>query len=278
MKYIPPALLAHYQGEVTTVATCWRAILKSGSVYGFTDASENLVIGGVTYFATTGHIPSTSQTSSQFNVDNMEVQGVLDSPSIIDTDLFAGKWDYAYVSVFRCNYKDLTMGVEMVQDGHIGQVSTGRNFFVAEIRSLFQALQQPVGRAFNNSCDATFCDARCKLSEAAMTVTGVVLTGMTGGRTLLASSLAQPAGYFTYGKVTMTNGPANGLSMEIKEYTPGTIVLQELLPIQPVIGNTMNVMRGCDKSRETCNDIYANIVNNRGFPDLPGYDRLLSGT
>lgn len=278
MKYIPPALLAHYQLPVTTVAVCWRAVLKSGVVYGFTDASNDLLIDGIVYSASTGHIPSAIQISSRFNVDNMEVRGVIDSAAIVEADLFAGKWDYAFVSIFRVNYLDLTMGAEDLLSGRLGQVSTGRNAFIAEIRGLLQTLQQPVGRAYNASCDATFCDARCKLSEATMTTTNVPITSLSSGRVIIASSLTQPAGYFTDGKVTIVSGPANGLAMEIKEYSgSGHIELHESLAIQPAIGNLMNVMRGCDKTLEMCGT-YSNTVNFRGFRDIPGYDRLLSGS
>lgn len=277
MKFIPPALLAHYQLEETTVATCWRAVLKSGEIFGFTDASRDLPIDGIVYKASTGYIPSTVQTSSQFNVDNLEVQGVLDSQAIVDTDLFAGIWDFAYVSIFRVNYMDLSMGAESVLDGRLGQVSTGRSTFSAEIRGLLQALQQPVGRAYNASCDATFCDARCKLNELDFTVQNVPITALLPGNVIGASSLTQPDAYFTNGKITMIDGPAAGLQMEIKEYTVGEITLQEILPIRPIVGDLMDVMRGCEKSREACVG-YSNILNFRGFRDIPGYDRLISGT
>ena len=35
-------------------------------------------------------------------------------------------------------------------------------------------------------------------------------------------------------------------------------------------GDTYTLAPGCDKSLETCRDVYANVVNFRGFPHVPG--------
>ncbi len=38
----------------------------------------------------------------------------------------------------------------------------------------------------------------------------------------------------------------------------------------------MTVTIGCDKSFATCRDRFANALNFRGFPHMPGIDRILS--
>jgi uncharacterized phage protein (TIGR02218 family) len=224
----------------------------------------------------TGFTPSATQTSGKFDVDNLEVQGVLSSSIIREVDLIAGVWDYAKVSVFEVNYMDLSMGINPIRNGYLGQVSTIRNKFSAEIRGLLQYFQQPVGRSLTYICDANFCDARCGLSKASWTSSGVI-NSLTGGRTINAT-LANPSWSFIGGLLTMTSGPANGFSMEIRSYTsPNTLVLQELFPYSPMVGDTFAILAGCDKFRATCK-AYNNIINFRGFADLPGMDKVFSGT
>lgn len=277
MKTLAAPLLAHYQEPLTTLATCWKCTLQSGLVYGFTNAAKDLTIDGLVYSASSGHTPSTIQTSSDYSVDNLEIQGVLDNAVIREADLLAGLWDYASIQVFEINYNDLAGGKNILRTGTLGEVGTKRHTFFAELRGLLQVFQQPIGRVFGYYCDANFCDARCKLNALTWTSTGSITT-LTNSRTFLCA-LAQPTWKYTGGLLTMTSGPASGFSMEVRSYpVSGTIILQEAFPYLPETGDTFNILAGCEKTATMCADIYANIVNHRGFPDLPGQDRLISGT
>jgi hypothetical protein len=84
------------------------------------------------------------------------------------------------------------------------------------------------------------------------------------------------AGFFDYGKITMTSGASAGLSMEIKAYSPGLITLQVQLPrgVQP--GDTYSIQVGCGKRfAEDCVARFNNGLNFRGEPHLPGMDQVL---
>lgn len=84
------------------------------------------------------------------------------------------------------------------------------------------------------------------------------------------------AGYFGYGKITMTSGASNGLSMEVKVFSPGTITLQLQFPKGVAAGDTYSLVRGCGKRfTEDCVGTYANGINFRGEPHLPGMDRVM---
>ena len=277
MKSLSAALLAHYAQELTTIAMCWRCTLVNGTVYGFTNAASDITYGGVVYLASTGFTPSAVQTTSQFNVDNLEVSGVLSSSCISEADLIAGLWDYAAISVFEINYLDTSMGVNPVRDGFLGQVSTLRNIFHSELRGLHQYFQQPTGRSMGLTCDANFCDTRCGLAAASWTSTGLV-TSVVAGRTINCT-LAQPSWTYTGGTITMISGIANGFKMEIRS-NPSTsqIILQELFPYTPNAGDTFTIMAGCSKLHTTCANTYSNIINFRGFHSLPGQDAVISGT
>lgn len=196
MKTIPIALAAHLAGDVTSLATCWQVTLQNGTVFGFTDASQDFTVDGVTYKAATGFTPSSLITTTTLAVDNMEVQSVLDDSSITEADLNAGLWDYAEVRIFRANYNDTSMGVEKEVRGHLGEVSSKRNSFVAELRGLTDAYTRMLGELYGPACRADLGDDRCKVNLGVYTVTGTIQAVSGDGRVITDSARTEagPAG------------------------------------------------------------------------------------
>lgn len=272
------ALKAHFAGDYLTTATLWKITRADGTLFYFTDHDQDIVYGGATYLAATGFLPSATQTSSGLAVDNLEVSGVLSSDLITDVDLVAGKWDYAQVLVMAVNWADLTMGDMITRKGRLGEVSAGKLAYTAELRGMAQNLQQEIGTIIMAGCNADLGDARCKVVLASFTSTGTI-TSVTDNARFTDSALAGATGLFDYGKATFTSGQNNGLGMEVKTFTSGgVIVLQQPMPYTVAIGNTFTISQGCDKSRGAggCTK-FSNIVNFRGFPDMPGIDRMVSG-
>lgn len=190
MQTISTALQAHYAGETTTLAQLWLATLKSGLQLGFTDHDQDIVYNGVTYYASTGFIPSDVETTAALNVDNLEVQGILTSPAITEADILAGVWDDAVISLSEVNYADLTQGARPVRTGTVGQLKSGRTMFVAEMRGMTQPLQQNILEYYTPSCRAKLGDVRCKVNLAAFTFTGGV-TGYISAKAWYDTSLTQ---------------------------------------------------------------------------------------
>jgi len=277
MKTISAALKAHFEGEVLTVCTLWKITRKDATVFGFTDCSHDLTYLTVPYLAATGHIPSNIKTTSNLSVDNLEVQAVLDSSTITEADLEAGLWDFAQVEIMRVNYLDLTMGHMMLRSGTIGNVKTGRNNFIAELRGKMQPLQQTIGRVYTPGCNADLGDARCGVTLASFTVTGTVTTA-TNQRQFTDTARIEANGYFDGGLITWTGGSNDTYEMEVKTSTAaGVMTLQQFMPNAIQMGDTYSMSAGCDKLRATCRTKFNNIINFRGFPDVPGTDKMVSG-
>lgn len=272
------ALQAHYAGENLTIATLWKITRADAHSFYFTDHDVDIPYLGNTYVAATGYLPSAVQTSSKLNVDNLEVTSVLDADFITDADLIAGLWDYADVYIYEVNWADLTMGARTVRRGKLGEVSAGKVAFTAELRGMMQNLQQEIGRLILPACDADLGDTRCGVTLATYTSTGTI-TAVTDNAHFTDSGLAGATGLFDYGKITFTGGLNDGLGMEVKTFTSGgAIVLQQAMPYAVAISDTFSIYQGCDKSTGAggCTK-FSNIANYRGFPDLPGVDRMVSG-
>lgn len=161
MKTISAELKSHLAQEVTTLAVCWKVVRRDGVTQGFTNHVDDIVYDGVTYEAATGFTPTDIVSTDDLAVNNMEVSGLLDSTAISESEIRAGKYDYADVYVFMVNYEDLTQGVLKLSYGKTGQIRHGEKVFEAEVRSLSQQLQQTIGEVFDTGCRADLGDSRC---------------------------------------------------------------------------------------------------------------------
>jgi uncharacterized phage protein (TIGR02218 family) len=277
MKNISVGLKNHLAGETTTLATLWKITRADGQIFGFTDHDTDIVYAGLAYEAATGFTPSAIETTSQFNVDNLEMQGLISSETITEDDLRAGRWDYALVEVMKINYADTSQGVMYERKGRLGEIQTGRVAFTAELRGLTQNLQQEVGRIYMPVCTADLGDAKCGINLASFTVSGAVTTAVSLQQ-FNDSSRVEADNHFKHGLLTFTSGLNNGLKMEVKANgAAGLITLQQAMPYAINVGDTYTMYAGCDKTHATCIAKFNNVVNFRGFPFIPGRDRVLSG-
>jgi uncharacterized phage protein (TIGR02218 family) len=276
MKTRSTALADHQAQETTTLAWCWKVTRLDGQVFGFTSCDMDLTIGGVLFEAASGFTPSALATSADLAVDNMEVAGLLDSASLTEADLLVGRWDGAEVEIFEVNWAAPDQGLMLLRTGTLGDVSAGRNAFTAELRGLTQALQQPIIRVYAAACDAALGDARCGVNLAPLTVTSTV-TSVANRRTFTDSARAEALDWFGAGLITFTGGANAGLSMEVRDFTAGGVFVMHLpLPYDIAPGDAYTAVPGCRKRRtEDCFTKFNNVINHRGFPDVPLNDQIM---
>ncbi len=274
MRTITAGLESHLAGEVITLATCWKITRTDGVVMGFTDHDKDIIFESVTYKAASGFNATGVQYKADFSVDNLDIEGMLTSDDIKEADILAGKYDYAEVHIFIVNFENLAHEDLFVKRGWLGEVRVKRSQFVAELRGLSQKLSQTIGRQFLPACDAILGDTRCGVNLASFTFTSSI-TSVTDRSRFKATGLAQADNYFTGGEIQFTSGLNNGLKMEIKEYLSKEIALVLPMPNTISVGNTFSIKAGCDKTHETCKAKFSNLINFRGFPNIPGMDKIL---
>lgn len=280
MKTISNELAAHLAGEVTTLAMCWKLTRRDDTVAGFTSHDRDIAFEGVTYRASTGFTPTAIAASAGLAIDNLEAEGMLSSDSLTETDIIAGKYDFAEIEVFMINYADTGQGIMTLRRGWLGEVSLYGYRFVAEVRGMAQLLAQNIGELYSPSCRASLGDQRCKIDLSAHTVTGTA-TAVNGRQEIRDTARTEPSGIFTLGTLTFTGGANAGIGMEVKEYSyaggaaAAHIVFVLPLPHAIAPGDAYQLTKGCDKTAGTCKKRFANITNFRGEPHVPGLDRML---
>jgi len=277
MLTLSSAYLSHLAGTVLELATCWKITRRDGQVFGFTDYVADLTVAGQLYESAVGYSATDIESSANLAVDNLDIQGIADSPSITEADLLAGLWDGATVQIFEVIYSDLSAGTRPLKSGRIGNITMGRSQFTAELRSLTQLLTATVIEVTSPTCRARLGDSRCTVDLGPLTVSGTVTTA-TSASAFADSTRAETAGYFDFGVVTWTSGDNDGLRMEIKTHASGgAFTLVEPMPYPIVFGDGYDMVPGCDGLLATCRDKYSNIENMQAEPYLPGQAVVLRG-
>ncbi len=278
MRALDPNLKALLANGATTLATCWRITRVDGAVLGFTDHDRALVFDGTSFLPDSGATGSGMTSTADLAVDNAEIEGALSDAALSADDLAAGRYDGAAVEIFRVNWADPETRL-LLKKAVIGEVRRDGDAFRAELRGLSHFLDQTTGRVYQRLCDVNLGDAKCgvDLNDAAYKTTGAV-TALRDDQSFIASGFGAFAdGWFAHGLLTWTSGANQGAKAHIKtQGTGGAIALWLPAGGDIAIGDAFIATAGCDKRFATCGDKFANTINFRGFPLMPGNDFAIS--
>ncbi|TNM65639.1 DUF2163 domain-containing protein [Aliirhizobium smilacinae] len=270
MRTIPSALKAHLDGQATTICHCWRVTRRDGVVIGFTDHDRDLGFDDTGFLAASGFAASESEQAAGLGAGADEVAGGFSNAAIDEADLAAGRYDGARVELFLVNWAapDERM---LLNVREIGEVVRAGGQFRAELRSLAHRLNQPQGRLYNRRCDASLGDGRCRVNLAVWRGEGEVIEMGDRSRLLVSGLAGFAGGFFRQGRIAFSSGIFAEVDMHERR-ADGTVVLSLWLPLEEEVepGRTFTVTAGCDKTFETCRARFANQLNFRGFPHVPG--------
>lgn len=275
------ALKAHLETGLTTVAHAWAILRKDGATLGFTDHDRDLQFDGVTFRADTGLSAVSLAQSTGLSVDNTEAIGALSDLSIREDEIEQGRFDGAEVQSWLVNWTDVSQRWLQFR-GTIGELRRANGGFQAELRGLTEALNRPLGRVFQKPCTAVLGDGTCRFDTLTPGYYTQVLAESIVDERVFRWNGFEPfeEGWFMRGRLDVLDGPASGLWGMIKsdrlEGTSRVIELWE--PIRAPVGEgiLLRLTAGCDKRQETCRVKFGNLLNFRGFPDLPGDDWLMA--
>lgn len=259
--------------DLTTACLCWRLVRSDGVALGFTTHDRDLVIDGLVYRAAPGMLPSAVSVSDGFEADNVDVKGALSSDSITAADLKAGRWDGAVLTIFMTDWE--TPGAETlhVARGTLGEVSVSGEAFEAELRGPSAALDAAVVEQTSPTCRASLGDRRCRVDMAGRVRLARVVEAEGAAVTLNIAEAE--AGAFGFGRLRWIGGANSGLESAVRASEGAVVTLREPPVFAPAIGDLVQISEGCDRRFETCVARFANAVNFRGEPHLPGNDLLM---
>ena len=275
------ALLDHLATGATTVCRAWTITRRDGQVLGFTDHDLEIEVNGVTCRADAGMTARVLHQTTGLSVDNTEAFGALSAVSITETDLMAGRYDGAEVRAYLVNWRSPADFIEQFR-GNLGEVTRTGGAFRAELRGLSDRLNRPHGMAYTPACSAVLGDSRCRfdLTQPGYTVAALVESVEEGRSFVLTGVSGFDDRWFESGRFEVLSGEAAGLTGLVKndrqDASKREIDLWQSIGAEIVAGDQVRLRAGCDKTQTTCRVKFANFLNFRGFPHIPGEDWLAS--
>jgi len=258
-----------FASELEGVATFWRIERRDGVTIGLTNHDRDLCFDGLRHQASPGMVPSAIRRTRDLSPDSAEVSGALCASGLCGDDLEAGRFDGASFAIGLVDWETLERSV--LFRGRLGEVAQAGGMFQVELQGAKALLDiDPVPRT-SPTCRADFCGPGCNLSPARFThETSIASCDAEAGRIGLADGLAVAP--FAGGWMRWVDGPHAGETMPIVGVADGALLLDEpaLAPMTP--GTAVILREGCDRTIATCHERFANAVNFRGEPFLPGND------
>jgi uncharacterized phage protein (TIGR02218 family) len=208
-------------------------------------------------------------------VDNLEVAVVAFDDVLTKLDLLEGRWDGARFYIFQFNWSTPGAGVIPWIAGKFGNATPKMGSYVIELRDLRQELQNDVTRITQANCDYRFGGAACTVDLAPHTYAGEV-TGVTNARVFTDAGLVNPADDFAEGEVQWLTGINGGLRAKVSASSGAGVITLSLPMLRGIeVGDTFDIVRGCQKRRVDC-IAYDNVLNFPGMDEAPTTDKIVS--
>lgn len=277
------AVLAYEVLCVTRRAELWLITRTDGVQFGFTSLDEDFTYCGVTY-KTCGSLNDTASESSSDlgSVGDQTVAGILSDDGITDEDLYAGRFDNAFVDVLEVNWDPETVDNQTpfaIHCGYLGKITRQQNSWTAEVLGMGARLQQTaLVDEVTPGCGWEFGDpATCGVDVEALKTTGVVSRQVLRDVIFFSGADFYGSSIWDGGKVRWTSGRNAGIVCQVNtvDTLSNVLSLWDLAPYPPQAGDTFDLLPGCPKTVAACK-LYNAYLNYGGFPDVPGPDALQS--
>jgi len=262
--------MSMFEGQVTTLAFCWRLDRSDGAGLALTSHDQPLDVGDVRFQPAPGMTPAVVHSQLGLDGKSSEVAGWLTSSAISEADIVSGRWDGASLMFFAVDWTDPNAEQHVLLEGALGQVTARDGQFEAELLGAAAKLERPVCPVTSPECRAELGDRDCRIDMAERRVRARVVTA-DGGSVMLDRPVDDR---FRFGTIRFLDGAANGLKSRVISIDGAMLSAIDLPSCGIDPGTQVELIEGCDKRLETCAERFANAANFRGEPHLPGNDLL----
>lgn len=261
---------AFFTGALDCAATYWRIWRRDGVAMGFTAHDRDLVFGGLRHRAAPGMVGSALRLSLAIEDDEAAVDGALSHEVITEDDLAAGRYDGARMEMGLVDWE--TLDNLVLYRGRIDRVTRDSGVFSVDLASIKADLEQDPIPVTGPTCRARFCGPGCNLGPASFESRARI-----GDMDLRANTVTldrEAGAERLYGTLRFVEGPQAGEAFAILAVSGATVTLDRQLVAGAARGSAVILRQGCDKTIATCSARFANAVNFRGEPFVPGADIL----
>lgn len=166
--------------------------------------------------------------------------------------------------------KDAETGnVTVVWKGRLTSVKPEMTTIKLVWESVYTSLRRPgLRRRFQKNCSFVLYGRGCFVNKALFATTGTV-TVVSGANVTCAAAATKPDGYFLGGMIQVPDGTLRFIT----GHTGNQLALiRPIESLNAAIGGgpvAVTIYPGCDRSRDTCNSRFNNLLNNGSTPFIP---------
>lgn len=284
MRVIPIALQTHLGLSTRTMTTLVKVTRTDGVVLYAASLNRPVTFEGNVYQAL-GFLRTDLTAEDEMSIGTTNVEGILDSATITEDDVRAGRWDAAAWEMRRINYVTPTDGAVYLGSGQLGSCTIGRLRWTAELLGLMQSVQNSLGNLNSPLCVHNFGKSEggpglgngCTVDVAgspSFTQSGTASSMDSDFYGVHDGARTEPDGYYSNGIFRVTTGVMAGMEFEIRGYIVGFWILFTALPYD-VTGEDYEIVRGCDKSLRTCIDVFDNLLDRLASDYTQGGDAAM---
>ncbi len=285
MKTASPALINLLNtSQQFAMADLYTFTLASGTVYRYTNADIDITLDGFQYASLGAPLISRTATKSVRGVEvdtltlniaastNHKIEGIPFHVAILKDGLLDGA-RIQLSRAFAASWTETFAGALILFAGRVSNVQGNRSDLKITVKSEIELLNLLLPRnLFQASCTHTLYDVGCGIKRDNCKTTGTVQSATT---TSMQSNNRQPHGHFSQGVIMFTSGPHAGVKRTVKSYADGAFAFTPPLATPPSAGSTFQAWPGCNKTSNTCQRRFGNIVHFRGFPFVPSPETAL---
>jgi len=258
-------------------ADCFTFVLSTGVVLAYTNLDQNVIFNNYTFYANGPLVQGFKYKAAiGLEVDKQQITLAARPSDLLSGAQFLaavrdGAFDGATVKRDRVFMTapggPVVGGVQLF----LGRVSTidqcGRTSAKITVASDLVVLDYDMPRnLFSPTCLHVLYDSGCMAVKANFATNGTVGAGSTASLINFAGALARHA----QGAIDFLTGANASVAATVKSAVAGTsLTLMYPLPNAPATGDSFTVYAGCDHTRATCQNVFNNLINHRGFPFVP---------
>lgn len=237
-----------------------------GGTYRHTSDAEDIIVTGVTYTAIPGLSRSAIEDSGEISKSSLTLTAPED---YMIARLFevVPPSSVVELSVKRVHRSDLT-DVKTMWLGRVLNASWSVGYSTLMCESFQTRLKQPgLRRIYSKNCPHVLYGNECKADPLLHFVTRTVTAITEGGFLLETAPFGMTAldAVFSGGKIEFDAGGGITERRGIRDAGAAGIRISHPIPSLDV-GESINIFKGCDRTRDTCIGQFNNLDNYGGFP------------
>ena len=155
--------------------------------------------------------------------------------------------------------------------GRVADTDVGRSKIEMKVKSLLNLLaqQQMCRGGFIRRRAPMFSVTRCAPSAAPAWRRPATAAAGSNQAVIVAGLSPSPATLYDQGTIVGVTGANAGLTRTVAQVSGGTVYLLKAWLYPVAIGDTFEVLPGCDHTAATCQTTFNNLIHFGGFPYIP---------